>query len=416
MKIISTIVIILQIAVAFILMLFVHELGHFVFAKRAGVLVREFSIGMGPKIFSLVKGETKYSLRILPIGAYVNMATDDCSIYELKRGKLCGISQQAGVVTDIYTRAGDHESIRLADYDFSEELYIAGTNIDEEYVRYPVAENAIVHKDQASLQIAPKSRQFASKSVWARFMSIVSGPLFNILLALVLFFTIALLIGAPTNEVLIQDVLANSAAEQANLKTNDKLIGIDSTVYSTANELILKLQASADTEVILNIERDGQRMNIPITPIGENGVGKIGIMTSQVYEEIGILEAVTASFGEIKRWIGLIIESFKMLFTGKVEMDDLAGPVGIFQITSDAAKAGFISLMNWTAILSLYLGVFNLLPIPALDGSRLLFLLAEAVRGKPIDPQKEGFIHFVGFAFLMLLIIAVTVNDITKLF
>jgi regulator of sigma E protease len=397
-------------------MLFVHELGHFVFAKRAGVLVREFSIGMGPKVFSYVKGETKYSLRILPIGAYVNMATDDCGIYELKKGKLYGIKQESGIISDIYFKTDNRETIRLNDYELSEELYITGTNDNDEYIRYDVSETAIIHKEQSSLQIAPKSRQFASKSVFARFMSIISGPLFNILLALILFFSIALLIGAPTNEVLIQGVLENSAAEQAQLHANDKLIGINNTVYTTANELIMKLQASADTEVILNIERDGTKLDIPITPVGENGVGKIGIMTSLVYKEIGLWGAVKSSFVEVKRWIGLIIESFRMLFTGKVGMDDLAGPVGIFQITSDAAKAGFISLMNWTAVLSLYLGVFNLLPIPALDGSRLLFLLAEGVRGKPIDPQKEGFIHFVGFAFLMLLIIAVTINDITKLF
>ncbi len=397
-------------------MLFVHELGHFIFAKRAGVLVREFSIGMGPKIFSFMKGETKYSLRILPIGAYVNMATDDQHLYEFKTGKNYGVKLDEGLITDIYFEPASHEFIKLGKYDLNEELFFAGTNFYGDEVSYAVAENAMVHREKDKIQIAPKSRQFASKPLSARLLSIVSGPLFNIALALILFFTIALIVGAPTNEVMIVDIIENSAAEQANLQADDKILGIDNISYDNANDLIGKLQASPDIEVILNIERDGSRINIPITPTLDGGVGRIGVMTGNVYEKIGLGGAIKASFSEMKRWVVLIFDSFKMLFSGQVGMDDLAGPVGIFQISSDAAKAGIISLMNWTAVLSLYLGFFNLLPIPALDGSRLLFLLAEGIRGKPVSPEREGFIHFLGFAVLMLLIIVVTVNDIARFF
>lgn len=416
MENISTLLIILQIAIAFFLMLFVHELGHFVFAKRAGVLVREFSIGMGPKIFSFVKGETKYSLRLLPIGAYVNMATSDDHLYDLKTGMSYGVELRDGLLTDIYFNPKEHDTITLNQYDFNEDLFVSGTNLAGEEIRYTVAENAIVHKEKTSVQIAPKSRQFISKPVSTRLLSIVSGPLFNIALALILFFAIALIVGAPTNEVMIIEVIENSAAEQAQLQVADKITGINNQTYDTANALIEKLQASSGVEVTLNIERNGLKMDIPITPVLDNGAGRIGVMTGSVYEKIGLGKAITTSFDEIKKWIILIIDSFKMLFTGKVDMDDLAGPVGIFQISSNAAKAGLISLMNWTAVLSLYLGFFNLLPIPALDGSRLLFLVAEGVRGKPVAPEKEGFIHFLGFAFLMLLIIVVTINDIAKFF
>ncbi len=416
MENISTLVIVLQIAVAFFLMLFVHELGHFIFAKRAGVLVREFSIGMGPKIFSLMKGETKYSLRLLPIGAYVNMATDNEHLYEFKTGKNYGIKLLDGVITDIYFEPDSDELVKMEKYDLNDDLFFAGTNLAGEQVSYAVAENAIVHKEKVSMQIAPRSRQFASKTISARFLSIISGPLFNFGLALILFFAIALMVGTPTNEVIIVDVIENSAAEQANLHVDDKIIGINNNVYDNANDLIGKLQASPDIELTLNIERDGSEIKVPITPTLDGGVGKIGIMTGNVYEKTSLWEAVKASFNEIKRWLLLIVESFQMLFSGQVGMDDLAGPVGIFKISSDAAKAGIISLMNWTAVLSLYLGFFNLLPIPALDGSRLLFLLFEGIRGKPVSPEREGFIHFIGFAALMLLIIAVTVNDIAKFF
>lgn len=417
MIIINTLVLVLEIVIAFVMMLFVHELGHFIFAKRAGVLIREFSIGMGPKIFSIKKGETKYSLRILPIGAYVSMAGEEQEIYDINIGKTIGIvTDNDNIITDIFIKPKDHSKIIVEEYDIEDKLYLKGLDESGNTVNLSVSRTAMVHIGGKQIQIAPKDRQLASKSVFSRFLSIVGGPMFNIFLALLLFFTIAIMVGVPSNQVIIGEVTENSPAEQAELKVGDKIIGINDVIFDTAGDLILMLQDSPNKEIDLNIVRDDNKMDVQIIPEDMDGIGMIGIRTLQVYTDVNFIDAVSMSFSEVGKWIGLIFDSFKMLFAGDVGMDDVAGPVGIVQITSDAAKAGIFTLMNWTAILSLYLGVFNLLPIPALDGSRLLFLLVEAVRGKPVDPKKEGFVHFIGFAMLMLLMIFITVNDVSRLF
>lgn len=418
-SIISTSLLVIEILIAFIAMLFVHELGHFVFAKRAGILVREFSIGMGPKIFSFKKGETKYSLRILPIGAYVSMAGEDPEIYDLKTGQTIGIqTDRQNTITDIFPKIDNNKKIKVEELDIEKKLYIKGLDEEGNTVNLPISREAIIHHDDKKIQIAPFDRQFGSKSIFSRFLSVFGGPLFNMLLALILFFTIALMVGIPTNQVTIGEITSDSPAEEVGLQIGDKILGINDLVFDNAEKLVLMIQSSPGKEIELNIERDGKVINVPITPQDDDndGVGLIGIKPIQVYQDVSILQAISMGFSEIIRWIGLIFESFEMLFSGDVGLDDVAGPVGIVKITSDAAKAGIYTLMNWTAILSLYLGIFNLLPIPALDGSRLLFLFVEAIRRKPIDPKKESFIHFIGFAFLMLLMIFITVNDVSKLF
>ena len=419
MSTISTSLLVIEILIAFIAMLFVHELGHFVFAKRAGILVREFSIGMGPKIFSIKKGETKYSLRILPIGAYVSMAGEDVETYDVKIGQTIGIETDSqNTITNIYPKVDDNRKITIEELDLENKLFIKGLDDEGNLLDLLVSREAIIHLDGKKIQIAPLDRQFGSKPIGSIFLSIIGGPLFNIIFALVLFFTIALMIGAPTNQVTIGDITENSPAAEAGLQIGDKILGINNIVFDSSDKLVLMIQNSPEKEIELNIERDGMELNVLIIPQDEDkdGIGLIGIKPVQVYQDVSIFQAVSMSFSETVKWIGLIFESFEMLFSGDVGLDDVAGPVGIVKITSDAAKAGIYTLMNWTAILSLYLGIFNLLPIPALDGSRLLFLTVEGIRRKPIDPRKESFIHFIGFAFLMLLMIFITVNDVTKLF
>ncbi len=320
------------------------------------------------------------------------------------------------MITDLFIRSGNNSKIKVEEFDLEEKMYIKGLDENEESINFSVSKEAKVHIDGKEIQIAPRDRQFGSKSVFSRFLCIFGGPMFNILLALLLFFSIAIMVGVPSNQVIIGEVTENSPAEKANLEVGDKIIGINDVEFDSAGDLILMLQNSPDKEIDLNIVRDENEIDILIIPENKDGVGIIGIRTIQVFMDVTLVEAVKMSFSEVAKWIGLIFDSFKMLFAGDVGIDDVAGPVGIVQITSDAAKAGIFTLMNWTAILSLYLGVFNLLPIPALDGSRLLFLLVEAVRKKPVDPKKESLVHFIGFAFLMLLMILITVNDVTRLF
>jgi Predicted membrane-associated Zn-dependent proteases 1 len=165
------------------------------------------------------------------------------------------------------------------------------------------------------------------------------------------------------------------------------------------------------------IVRDGQPMTITVTPAydEESGTGKVGILTGYPMRRATALETVKFGATAMKNMTINIFEGFKMLVTGKFKLDDLGGPVRTAQVTGQIAARGIEQLTSWTAILSLYLGIFNLLPIPALDGSRLIFLGLEAVRGRPIDPNRESMVHFIGFAMLMLLMLAVTYNDILNL-
>lgn len=419
MNLLSTIILVIEIVVAFFAMMFIHEFGHFIFAKRAGILVREFSIGMGPKLFSVKKGETKYSLRILPFGAYVSMAGEDPEITDIKSGNTLGIKTNSREeIVDIYIKKGSNNKIKIEELDLEHELFINGYNENNELVHYDVSRNAIIHYKDKDFQIAPWDRQFRSKTISERFAAIFAGPLFNMIFALLLFFTIVAVAGISSNQVEVGDITSGSPAEEVGLQSGDIILGIDNNIYENSDDLVTKIQSSSDIELDLNIQRDGIEKIISVTPVDSDGDGiaLIGFRPLQVYVDATFSQVITNGFSELVDWIGVIFESFEMLFSGDVGMDEVSGPVGIVKVTSDAAKAGLITLMRWTAVLSLYLGIFNLIPIPALDGSRLLFLIIEAIRRKPIDPEKEGMVHFLGFAFLILLMVFVTINDISNLF
>lgn len=419
MNILNTIILVIEIVVAFFAMMFVHELGHFIFAKRAGILVREFSIGMGPKLFSIKKGETKYSLRLLPLGAYVSMAGEDPEISDIKTGQTIGISTDSkGIVNELYLKKSKHKKIKIEEIDLEHDLFIKGYNENNELNKFAVSNDAVIHYEEKVFQIAPWDRQFRSKSILDRFSAIIAGPLFNMIFALLLFFTITFVAGVPTNQVEIGDISDGSPAEEVGLQSGDIITGIDNLVFESSEELVAKIQSSPDIEIDLIVQREGTQMIVPVIPedADGDGIGLIGFRPIQIYSDATISQVIVNGSAEFVNWIGVIFESFEMLVSGDVSMDEISGPVGIVKVTSDAAKAGFITLMRWTAVLSLYLGIFNLLPIPALDGSRLLFILLEAIRRKPIDPQKEGMVHFIGFAFLILLMVFVTINDISNLF
>ena len=312
---------------------FIHELGHFIFAKHAGIYVYEFSIGMGPQIFKFHRknDETEYSIRLLPIGGYVQMAGEEIE----------------------------------ADEDI------------------------------------PKEKQMTHKKWHQRFMTVIAGILFNFLLAIFIFFIVGLINGVPTETTTVADVSKNSAAFKAGLKSGDKILKINGTKIVSSDHLMLLVQINGKDKMNMTILRDGKEKALQITPkeIKEN---------DQVSYQYGF----TKMFSLIHQMILIIA----YLLLGKLSISSLAGPVGIYTVVDQSAKAGILSLIYLLGFLSLNVGFINLLPIPAFDGGRLLFLIIEKIKGSPVKPKIENTIHEIGFVFLMVLMVVITYHDILRLF
>lgn len=406
------------------LLVSVHEWGHLIFAKRAGMLAREFAIGFGPKIFSTTKNETLYTVRLLPIGGYVRVAGDDPEIIELKPGHHIGLEfNDAGKVKQIIVNNKDKHPnahlIEVESIDLDHELYIAGYEIGDETTvhRFDVDRNAFFIMDERETQIAPFDRQFASKTVGQRAMQLFAGPMMNFILAIVIFIILGLVQGVPTDRALIGEVEPDSPAEAAGLLAGDEVIAIEGNKIEKWTEFTATVQKSPETALDFTILRDGKETDLTVTPkelqVEEETIGQVGVKLAFEKSFIGTFKY---GFTQTYETTKLIITNLAMLVTGQLSLDMLSGPVGIYDATDQVVQTGFMNFLMWTAMLSINLGIINLVPLPALDGGRLLFVGIEAVRGKPIDPQKEGFVHVIGFALLMLLMLVVTWNDIQRLF
>ncbi|WP_256761594.1 RIP metalloprotease RseP [Cohnella sp. WQ 127256] len=414
----------IQVALMTVLMFFLlvslHEWGHYYFARRAGILVREFAIGFGPKLFSIKRGETRYTLRLLPIGGFVRMAGEDPEVVEVQPGQTLAVRVKDNAVTRIYLDRLDERSGvmrgEVKALDLERDLFIQ-LDVDGEIERYAVHPQALIIARGRDTQIAPIDRQFGHKPVGKRALAIFAGPVMNFLLAFVLFGLALLLQGVPSetsSKVFISGVVPDSIAEQAGVEKDDLVKSINGVVIGGNYEKFVEIiNSSAGKQISLVVERKGEDVALKMTP--DATTGKIGIYPAGEYRKPSAGETLTYAATSMKDWTGRIFEGFRKLIFGEFKLDDLGGPVKTTQVTVEIAKQGLAQLTSWAAVLSLYLGIFNLLPIPALDGSRLLFLGIEAVRGRPIDPNRESMVHLVGFAMLMLLMIVVTYNDIIGL-
>jgi len=423
----------LKTVVAFIfmfgLLVFVHEFGHLIFAKRSGMLVREFAIGFGPKMFTFKRDETVYTIRMLPIGGYVRVAGEDPEIIKLRAGHLIGIefNEQGFVHKIIVNNKSKHPNARIIEVertDLDHELIIEGYEPDnhDEKLTFQVDRQAFFIMDETETQIAPYDRQFASKTVGQRAMQLFAGPMMNFLLAITLFIILGLIYGTPAEKAIIADVVEDSPAYTAGFQANDEIIEIDGTAISSWNAFTTIVREHPNESLSMIVMRNNEPLHLEVTPQAQEGMDIDG--TEITIGQIGVYQGVEKSFlktfkyGFVQTYetTKLILRSLFMLITGQVSIDMLAGPVGIYDATDQVVKTGFVNFLMWTAMLSVNLGIINLVPLPALDGGRLLFVGIEAIRGKPVDPQKEGFVHFIGFALLMLLMIVVTWNDIQRLF
>lgn len=413
--------------IVFGILVIVHEFGHFFFAKRSGILVREFAIGMGPKIYGhQAKDGTTYTLRLLPIGGYVRMAGNGDDETEMAPGMpLSLLLNSDGIVEKInlskkvqFTNSIPMELIR---YDLEEELTITGyvNGEEEQEVTYSVAHDAsIIEADGTELRIAPKDVQFQSAKLWQRMLTNFAGPMNNFLLAILLFILLAFMHGGVqvTNTNQIGEVLPNGAAQTAGLKENDKILEINGNAIHSWGDLTATITENPGKKLSVEVERNGQKQTLSVTPgvVESNGkkYGQLGIkapMKTGFFDKIigGTQQAFSSSL-EIFKALGSLFTNFSL--------NKLGGPVMMFQLSSEAADQGILTVISLMAILSMNLGIVNLLPIPALDGGKLVLNVVEGIRGKPISQEKEGFITLAGFGLLMLLMVLVTWNDIQRFF
>jgi regulator of sigma E protease len=407
----------------FFVIVTVHEWGHYYFAKRAGILVREFAIGFGPKLFSYKRNETQFTLRLLPFGGYARMAGEDPELVEIQEGQTIAVRAADDQVKMIYLDQLDNRKNVIRGEVISIDMETAlklQLDVDGEIQQYRIHPQAMLVSRGKQTQIAPKDRQFGSKTVGQRALAIFAGPLMNFILAFVLFAVYAQMAGVvvenPKN-LEIGEVLEGGAADKANLQKGDIIETINGTAIGTdSQKMVTMIADSKDKPMEWTLRRGNETFNITITPRAVEGQegGKVGIVPTLPTRSVGFVETFKVSGIAMVDTTKVIFEGFKHLIN-QFNMDDIGGPVRTFEVTGQIAKQGIEQLTRWAAILSLYLGIFNLLPIPALDGSRLVFLGIEGLRGRPVDPNREGMVHFVGFAMLFVLMLAVTYNDILRL-
>ncbi len=326
-------------------MIFAHELGHFAMAKRVGIRVEEFSIGMGPKLAGIRRGETNYSLRLIPFGGYVKMAGME-----------------------------------------------SGEEQDE--------------------------RSFNRKSVAQRMGVIFAGPLMNFILAIVLFIFIFSVLGVPTasDEPVIGEVIKGKPAATVGLRPGDLIRAVNGRQVTNWSEIVQTIHKMPRQQVIITVERAKRELKLKVVPEfdPEARVGLIGIKPKVAWSRLGLFASIKNGVVQAVGFTALIIKMLILMIIGKAPAE-VGGPVMIVREINVALKFGLAYVLNLAAILSINLGIINLFPIPALDGSRLLFLVVEAFRGRPLDPERENFIHLVGFALLIMLMIVITYKDILKL-
>lgn len=421
------IVTIITFILVFGILVLVHEYGHYYFAKRAGILVREFSIGMGPKIWWTRKNGTTYTVRLLPVGGYVRLAgSDDEDEDELRPGTpvTLQLNQDGQVVTiNASSKATLFQGIpmQLVASDLVDGLWVKGyVNGDESELKtYPVNHDAtVVEHDGTVVQIAPRDVQFRSASLPARMITNFAGPMNNFILSLLVFIILGFtLTGVPTNSNQIGKVNAGSVAAKAGLVAGDRITKVNSTKVANWAELATNLSSKPNQQVKLTYTHKGETKTTTVRPQavkqGKETVGQIGILEQQ---EKGIRARLMFGWQQFIQAGTLIFAVLGHMFTHGFSLNDLGGPVAIYAGTSQATALGVNGVLNFLALLSINLGIVNLLPIPALDGGKLLLNIIEAVIRRPIPERAEGIVTMLGFMILLVLMILVTWNDIQRYF
>lgn len=400
--------------VVFGVLVFVHEFGHFVMAKRAGVLVREFSIGMGPKLLQTRHGETTYTLRWLPLGGYVRLAGSDDSAQIDPGTNVVLALDENGMVKRIDASESDLPiegiPVQVEKADLVDNLTISGRENGLEEKTYEVDPKAtLIDKDHDELIIAPRSRQFEQATTWQKLGTNVAGPFMNILLGFVVFMIWTFLAAGPGTTTIGQ-VQSGMPAAQAGLKAGDRVVAFNKKKITAFDQIRQELSTGKKAKV--TIKRKGSYRTVSLKPKRVRQGYQIGIMAKP---DNSAGAKAKRGWQTSLQTTGMIFRAVGDLFTN-FSLNKLSGPVGIYSATARVSRYGLEAVLAFTAMISINLGIVNLIPIPGLDGGKLLLNIIELFRGKPIKPEHETIIDLIGVAFLLLLIIAVTGNDIYRYF
>ncbi|MDW8564822.1 RIP metalloprotease RseP [Staphylococcus shinii] len=426
----SFLVTIISFIIVFGVLVTVHEYGHMFFAKRAGIMCPEFAIGMGPKIFSFRKNETLYTIRLLPVGGYVRMAGDGLEEPPVQPGmhvkiKLNDKEEITHIILDDQHKFQQIEAMEVKQCDFKNGLFVEGvTAYDDERHRFPIAEKSYFVENGSLIQIAPRDRQFTYKKPYQKFLTLFAGPLFNFLLTLVLFIGLAYYQGTPTNSV--DEVAKDTPAAQAGLKSGDTIVKLDDKKIEDKSDIDKFVEQNKDKKAKMTVERDGKTHTMDIKPKKvEQKVTKNKSQTRYLFgytptTEHTLFKPIVAGIDRTleagKLIFSAIVGMIASIFTGNFSFDMLNGPVGIYHSVDSVVKTGIINLISWTALLSVNLGLMNLLPVPALDGGRILFVFYEAIFRKPVNKKAETTIIAIGAVFVLIVMVLVTWNDIQRYF
>lgn len=353
-----------------------HEFGHFIIGRKNGIRVIEFAVGMGPTLFSYEKGGTKYSLKLLPIGGACMFDGEDGVMEKEANGPRPDAIPESGVIPG----TGD--------------------------------------------RLEAEGMAFTEAGVWARIATVFAGPFFNFILAFVMAVILSAFSGADLP--VVGEVTEGSAAQEAGLAKGDVIMRIGREPIHFYREVMLISSLSKGETMEIHFERSGEEKVTTLQPKFDENDRRyyMGIVNGGEYMECGPLQVFQYGFYEVEYWVKITYKSLRMLLQGQATKDDVAGPVGIAQLVGDSYNQAeenygtpyaILTMIEIVVLLSVNLGIMNLLPLPALDGGRLVFMLVEVIRGKPVPPEKEGMVHFAGLVVLMILMVFIMYNDIMKL-
>ena len=414
---------ILTFILVFGIIVVVHEFGHFYFAKKSGILVREFAIGMGPKIFAHIgKDGTAYTIRILPLGGYVRMAGWGDDTTEIKTGTPVSLTlTDDGKVKRINLSGKKLDQtalpMQVTQFDFEDKLFIKGLVLEEEKTFAVDHDATVVEADGTEVRIAPLDVQYQNATIWGKLITNFAGPMNNFILGVVVFWILIFMQGGvrdvDTNQF---HIMPQGALAKVGVPETAQITKIGSHEVSNWESLIQAVESETKDKTAptldVTIFENGSDKQVTVTPEESQGRYLLGVQPGIKSDFLSMFVGgfTTAADSALR-----ILSALKNLIF-QPDLNKLGGPVAIFKASSDAAKNGIENVLYFLAIISINIGIFNLIPIPALDGGKIVLNILEAIRRKPLKQEIETYVTLAGVVIMVVLMIAVTWNDIMRLF
>ena len=414
---------ILTFILVFGIIVVVHEFGHFYFAKKSGILVREFAIGMGPKIFAHIgKDGTAYTIRILPLGGYVRMAGWSDDTTEIKTGTPVSLTfTDDGKVKRINLSGKKLDQtalpMQVTQFDFEDKLFIRGLVLEEEKTFAVDHDATVVEADGTEVRIAPLDVQYQNATIWGKLITNFAGPMNNFILGVVVFWILIFMQGGvrdvDTNQF---HIMPQGALAKVGVPETAQITKIGSHEVSNWESLIQAVESETKDKTAptldVTISENGSDKQVTVTPEESQGRYLLGVQPGIKSDFLSMFVGgfTTAADSALR-----ILSALKNLIF-QPDLNKLGGPVAIFKASSDAAKNGIENVLYFLAVISINIGIFNLIPIPALDGGKIVLNILEAIRRKPLKQEIETYVTLAGVVIMVVLMIAVTWNDIMRLF